>query len=250
MVRRTGWFGSVFVLPHKTIGMADTEMIIYEGRADIARYAEKGTLDEWKSCVAGPATGNTRLVFSLSTAFTGPIVDFLEEGSFGFNLEGPSSIGKTAALIAAGSVWGGGGPLGFAHSCRTTDNGAEGVFCAHSGTLIPLDELGQMAAEITSALTYMFGNGHGKSRAARNGETRRVAEWRGILLSTGEVGVAGKIEEIGRGRKAKPGQLVRLIDVPSDTGKGLGLFEYTGGKPAVEFAQCLRASALSWRRPT
>jgi putative DNA primase/helicase len=246
MVRRTGWFGSVFVLPHKTIGNTDGDKIMFDGRTDIARYAERDTLEEWKNYVAAPASRNSRLVFSISAAFAGPLVDLLDEGSFGFNLMGPSSIGKTADLIAAGSVWGGGGPLGFAYSWRTTDNGAEGVFCAHSGTLMPLDEHGQLPAEVAGAITYMFGNGHGKSRAARNGEARRINEWRGVLLSTGEVGVATKIEEVGRGRRAKAGQLVRLIDVPADANKGFGLFDDCHDSPAAEFAQRLRTNAMTY----
>jgi putative DNA primase/helicase len=246
MIRRTGWTGSAFVMPHKTIGNTEGETIMFDGRSDIARYRESGTLEGWKTYIAAPATGNTRLIFSQSAGFAGPIADLLEEGSFGFNLIGPSSIGKSAALIATGSIWGGGGPLGFAYSWRTTDNGAESTFCAHSGTLVALDELGQLPADVASALTYMFGNGHGKSRATRNGEARRTAEWRGVLCSTGEVGIASKIEELGRGRKAKAGQLIRLLDVPADAGKGQGLFDDCHGEPAAEFAQRLRANSMTY----
>jgi putative DNA primase/helicase len=101
MVRRTGWTGTSFVLPHRTIGSEEGETIIFDGRSDIARYGESGTLEEWKKNVAARAAGNPRLIFSLSAGFVGPIVDLLDEGSVGFNLVGPSSIGKTAALIAA-----------------------------------------------------------------------------------------------------------------------------------------------------
>jgi putative DNA primase/helicase len=246
MVRRTGWFGSAFVLPRKTIGQTEGETVMFDGRTDIARYAEKGSIAEWKQYVAAPATKNSRLLFFISAGFAGPLVDLLDEGSFGFNLVGRSSIGKTAALIAAGSIWGGGGPLGFACSWRTTDNGAEGVFCAHSGTIVPLDEHGQLPAEVAGALTYMFGNGHGKSRATRSGEAQRIAEWRGVLLSTGEVGVAAKIEEVGRGRKAKAGQLVRLVDVPADADTGFGLFDDCDGEPAAAFAQHLNTNAMTY----
>jgi putative DNA primase/helicase len=246
LVRRTGWVGSAFVLPHKTIGNTGSEAIMFDGRSDIGRYCERGTIEDWKKYVAAPAIGNARLIFAQSAAFAGPIADLLDEGSFGFNLIGPSSIGKSVALIAAGSVWGGGGPLGFAYSWRTTDNGAEGTFCAHSGTFVPLDELGQLPAEVASALAYMFGNGHGKSRATRNGEARRTAEWRGVLLSTGEVSIASKIDELGRGRKAKAGQLIRLLDIFADAGKGNGLFDDCHGEPPAQFAQRLRASAMTY----
>ena len=245
MIRHTGWVGSAFVLPHRTIGKTDNETIMFDGRADIVRYGERGTLDDWRKFVAAPAAGNTRLVFSLSVGFAGPIADLLEEESFGFNLTGPSSVGKSTALIAAGSIWGGGGPLGFASSWRLTDNGAEGIACAHSGTFLGLDELGQLNPEVASALTYMLGNGLGKSRAGRNGEARRIAEWRIVLLSTGEVGIATKIEEAGRGRKAKAGSLVRLIDIPADPGKGHGLFDDCHGGLPAELAQRLKTAALS-----
>ena len=245
MIRRTGWVGSAFVLPHKTIGETGGDTIMFDGRSDIARYGERGTLDDWRKSVAAPAAGNTRLIFALSAAFAGPIADLLEEESFGFNLTGPSSVGKSTALIAAGSIWGGGGPLGFAYSWRLTDNGAEGIACAHSGTFLALDELGQVNADTATALTYMLGNGLGKSRAGRGGEPRRPAEWRTIVLSTGEVGIAAKIEEAGRGRKAKAGSLVRLIDIPADPGKGYGLFDNCDSETPAELAQRLKTAALS-----
>jgi hypothetical protein len=149
-------------------------------------------------------------------------------------------------LIAAG------GPLGFAYSWRLTDNGAEGIARANSGTFLPLDELGQLNAEVAASLSYMLGNGLGKGRAGRNGETRPSAEWRTAFLSTGEVGIATKIEEAGRNRKAKAGSLVRLIDVPADAGKDFGLFEDCHGQPAADFAHSLKSNALShygWAGP-
>lgn len=245
MVRRTGWVGNAFVLPHKTIGQPEHETILFDGRTDIARYGERGTLDDWRQYVAALAAGNSRLIFSLSLGFAGPIADLLEEESFGFNLTGPSSIGKSTGLLTAGSIWGGGGPLGFAYSWRLTDNGAEGIACAHTGTLLPLDELGQLNPEVATALTYMLGNGLGKSRAGRGGEAKRIAEWRIVLLSTGEVGIATKIEETGRGHKAKAGSLVRLIDVPADSGSGCGLFDDCHGESAAQFSQRLKSAALS-----
>jgi putative DNA primase/helicase len=246
MVQRTGWVGSTFVLPDKTIGNTDGETIMFGGRADSARYAEQGNLEEWKEKVATVAAGNPRILFPMSAAFAGPIEDFLEEPSFGFNFVGSSSIGKTAAVIGAGSVWGGGGPLGFALSWRTTDNAAENIFSAHSGTVVAFDEFGQLPAEVASAIPYMFGNGYGKNRATRNGDARKTAQWRGILLSTGEVGIGMKIDELGRGRKAKAGQLVRLPDVPMDAGKGHGVFDDCQGKPAGELAQHLKRSAITY----
>ena len=248
MVRRTGWHGSAFVLPKVTIGDVKGESVLFDGRADIARFATKDSLDAWNEKVAVPAASNSRLIFALSVAFAGPIADLLEEESFGFHFYGASSGGKSTALIAAGSVWGGGGPLGFVGTWRGTDNGFEGVARAHSGTFLPLDELGQVDAEAARPLAYMLGNGVGKARSDRSGDPKPVTEWRIVTLSTGEIPISAKLEETGRsGRrhKAKAGQLIRLIDIPADAGSGHGLFETCGDEPAAVFAQRIKANALS-----
>ena len=71
---------------------------MFDGRTDIARYTEIGTLEQWSKEVADPAAGNSRLMFSELVGFAGPLADLLDEGSFGFHLDGGASIGKTAAL--------------------------------------------------------------------------------------------------------------------------------------------------------
>ena len=75
LVRRSGWHDDVFVLPHVTIGHPAGELLLFEGRADVARYGQAGTLADWIEHVARPAAGNTRLVFALSLACAGPIAD-------------------------------------------------------------------------------------------------------------------------------------------------------------------------------
>jgi hypothetical protein len=39
---------------------------MFDGRTDIARYTEIGTLEQWSKEVADPAAGNSRLMFSES----------------------------------------------------------------------------------------------------------------------------------------------------------------------------------------
>ena len=104
LVRRSGWHGDVFVLPHATIGQSAGESVVYDGKADAARYGEKGTLADWIEHVAKPAAGNSRLVMSLSLAFAGPLADLLNDEGGGVHLVGGSSLGKSTALVVAGSV--------------------------------------------------------------------------------------------------------------------------------------------------
>jgi putative DNA primase/helicase len=136
--------------------------------------------------------------------------------SGGFHFRGASSIGKSTALLAAGSVWGGGGRNGFLTSWRATSNGLEGVAVTHNDALVCLDELSLVAARDASESAYMLANGSGKSRAARNGSLRKPAEWALLFLSS---------------------------DIPADTGEH-GLFENLHGFPSSQaFADHLRIMA-------
>ena len=244
LVRRSGWHGDAFVLPHVTMGRTAGESVVYDGRADAARYAESGTLEEWIEQVAHPASGNSRLILSICLAFAGPIADLLGDEGGGVHLVGGSSLGKSTALIVAGSVWGGGGRGGFTQTWRATGNFLELVARAHSGTALILDELGELDAREAGSTAYLLVNGQGKGRATRDAEGRARAEWRIMLLSSGEVGLGDKIAE--GGRRAKAGQLIRLVDVPADAGKGKGLFEDTKRLEPEAFAKAMKAASMQY----
>lgn len=242
LVRRSGWHNNVFVLPHATLGQADGESVVYDGKADAARYSENGTLGDWVKHVAAPAAGNSRLVMALSTAFAGPLADLLNDEGGGVHLVGGSSLGKSTALVVAGSVWGGGGRGGFTQTWRATGNALEAIARAHSGTLLALDELGELDAKEAGSTAYLLVNGQGKARATRDAEVRVRSEWRIMLLSSGEIGLGDKIAETGK--RAKAGQLIRLVDVPADAGKGQGLFEDTKGHSPANFSKVIKSAAL------
>ena len=73
----------------------------------------------------------------------------------------------------------------------------------------------------------------------RAGNCARNHEWRASFLSTGEIGLASKVAEDGR--RSTAGQEVRVIDVPADAGRGMGLFEELHGfnRPG-DLAEALR----------
>jgi len=244
-VNRIGWHGFLFVLPDTTIGSEGAERVILQasGQMDHA-FRRRGTLDSWKEKVARHAIGNSRLIFSLSAAFAASLLEPLGLESGGFHLRGPSSIGKSTSLWVAGSVWGGGGVTGYIRQWRVTDNGLEAVAVNHCDTLLCLDELSQIDPKAAGAAAYMLANGSGKSRAGRSGEGRPSAQWRTLFLSNGEIGIADKIAEDGKGRHVAAGQQVRVVDIPADAGAGLGLFENLHGfATADELARHLKAAA-------
>jgi len=188
-----------------------------------------------RSCI-----GNSRLMFSVSAAFAPPLLMVTNHDSFGVNFVGESQSGKTTLLRCAGSVWGGSkNPSGYLQSWRATANGLEAVAAAHCDCLLCLDEMGQLDAREAGETAYMLANGIGKQRAGRTGAGRKPAEWRLILLSSGEITLADKMMEAGQ--RPRAGQQVRLIDVPSDAGEGLGVFENLHKYPSARaFAEALR----------
>lgn len=246
-VNRIGWHGRAFVLPDSTMGDTAGEVVLLQtdGPSSDHAFRIRGTLASWQTNVGRYAVGNSRLIIALSAAFAAPLLHLSGAESGGFHLRGASSTGKSTALVVAGSVWGGGGVKGYVRQWRATDNGLESVAVGHCDALLCLDELSQISPESAGAAAYMLANGAGKTRAGRNGEGRAAAEWRSLFLSSGEMSIADKIAEGGRGRRAAAGQTVRVVDIPADAGAGRGLFEELHGFPSADtFARHLKAAAV------
>ncbi len=237
---RIGWHGdNTFVLPDEAFGELSGEHIVFQPEHPVPHnYKRKGTLEAWRNEVAARAIGNSRLLFGLSSAFAGPLLQPLNIEGGGFHLRGDSSTGKTSSLWMAGSVWGGGGQNGFMQSWRTTDNGLEGRAVLHSDTLLLLDELAMAAGIAVSKISYFLSNGQGKVRAGIAGEGRPIAEFRVFFLSTGEISLAAKLAEDGLTSMA--GQETRFIDLEADAGAGMGTFENIhGAETAAAFADAI-----------
>jgi len=179
-VNQTGWTanGESFALPHRTIAAAGADPVVFEGRGRGAHFGEAGDLAGWREHVAAKAAGQDRLLLSLGLAFSGPMLEPLGLDGGGFHFVGGSSIGKTSAERLAGSVWGGGGALGFAQSWRATSNALEGVASAHNGVLLALDEIALCEPHDLSAAAYALAGGEGKGRMRSDSEMRNRSRWR------------------------------------------------------------------------
>jgi uncharacterized protein (DUF927 family) len=257
-VSSTGWHvvngKRVFVLPDEVIGGDAKSVILQSAGRDRAPFNKGGTLRGWRETIGRFCIMNSRLIFSVSVAFAGPLVDLAGEDGGGWNLKGGSRIGKSTALRLAASVWGGdtlSGAAGFLRSWRSTSNGLESVATQFSDTLLCLDEMGQCEAREIGDIAYMLANGSGKARAGRDGGARAPARWRVLFLSSGEVGLADKNLEARLNTKA--GQQVRLIDVIADADKGYGLYEELHGDVSADrFAEALRTACrqnYGWAGP-
>jgi putative DNA primase/helicase len=233
-VDRLGWQDGCFALPDRTLGETPGKRVIFQNAtAHDHAYHEAGELADWQATVAACAIGNSRLAVAISAAFVGPLLGLLGEEGGGLHFRGPSSIGKSTALIAAASVWG--QPHRYVRQWRATANGLEGIAVQHSETLLCLDELGQLDPREAGGVAYLLANGSGKARAGRSGVARAAATWRAFFLSSGEIGLADLAVRDGRGT-ARPGagQEVRILDIEADAGKGLGLFDAIGATASAE----------------
>jgi uncharacterized protein (DUF927 family) len=226
-VERMGWHGGVFVTPDEVVGQSDERVVFQNAHAIEPAFSSAGTLEGWRESVARLAAGNTRLVFALSVAFAGPLLEMAGEDSGGFHLRGASSSGKSTALKAAASVWG--DPATYPRLWRATANGLEGLAAVHNDGLLILDELGQIDPRQAGEAAYLLANGQGKTRANRTGTARAAARWRLLFLSAGEVGLADLMASAGH--KTTAGQEIRLADIEADAGRGMGLFENLHDQP-------------------
>lgn len=239
LVDRPGWFDDVFLLPDGTYGATAEPVRLARTRTD-HRFRVSGTLDDWKREVAALGSGNPRLLLGFALAFSGPVFGLLDEAPIGVHLRGASSTGKTTVLLAAGSVWGGGGAKGFLQSWRATDNALEGLAELHNDTLLAIDEIGETDGAIAAKAIYALLNGQGKARAQITGDLSGRKGWRTPLLSTGELSLADKIAEAGRRGSARAGLEVRLLDVEAVVDGGFGVFnDLHGFSDGAAFARAI-----------
>ena len=242
---RVGWHEASFVLPERTIAPPDSSAVKYHGpRGAAHRYHQKGLLSEWKDKIARLCAGNSRLVFALALAFVGALLKIVEQEPGGFHYRGASSTGKTTGLAVAGSVWGG-GPKGFTQTWRATSNGLEAVAEMSNDTFLCLDEIGQVSPDETGRVAYMLAIGQGKVRMTKDIRVRAPMLWSVVFLSTGEISLADHM--MSAGHQVRAGQEARLIDVPADAGKGMGIFEdiHDSSSPD-QFANLLTAAASNY----
>ena len=239
-VERLGWHGAVYVTPAGSIGDDREQVVFQNAHAVEPAFSIAGSVEDWRREVAALAAGNSRLVFAISVALAGPLVEPAGEDSGGFHFRGDSSSGKTTALRVAASVWG--NPSSYCRLWRATSNGLEGLAALHTDSLLVLDELAQIDPREAGDAAYLLANGRGKARASRSGAAREAASWRLLFLSAGEESLSALMARAGK--RPTAGQEIRLADIPSDALAGLGAFETLNGhKTAGDLAMALRDAA-------
>lgn len=236
---QVGWCRDSFVLPDVVIGPSASGVIFQSGERGQDEHTVGGTLEGWKTHIAARAVGNPMLLIAISASFAGPLLEKCHAESGGFHLTGESSTGKTTAIEAACATWGG---PNYLRSWKATANGMEGAAVLFNDCLLALDELSECEPREIGLIVYALGNGRGKQRASRTGTARRVARWRCLVLSSGETTVETAMA--AGGFKAKAGQSVRLLNIPS-IGKHGAWDNLHGSSSGASFSEAIKQAAAT-----
>jgi putative DNA primase/helicase len=206
-----GWHGNDFVLPDQVIGDG-SDAVLYQCDSTKAldAFAGSGTLDQWRDNVSRYCLGNPLMILAESEAFSGPLLAKCAIEGIGVHIFGASSNGKTSGMLVAGSVWG--EPKLFNKSWTATANGLEAAAISVNDGLFCLDEMSKADADEVSKSLYMLANGTGKQRSNANGTAKQLNTWRVAVLSNGEESIETHLAK--RGIAAKPGELVRFLQLP------------------------------------
>ena len=234
---QVGWVGESFVLPDQVIGPDAAGVIFQSGERGHEEHTKAGTLQGWQEGIALMATGNPLLLIALSAGFAGPMLARCNAEGGGIHFVGDSSTGKTTAIEASCSIWGG---PNYRRSWRATANGMEGAAALFNDCLLALDEISECDPKEVGAIVYALGNGRGKQRASRTGSARGVVRWRCFVLSSGERTIATTMAE--GGHRAKAGQSVRLLDIPA--ARKFGAWDdLRGAASAAAFSDSIKRTA-------
>jgi len=234
MVSTPGWYGEDYILPDEVISKTEKTLEVFldpNTDAQLGAYlVGAGSLKLWKEKVARPCQTSSRLRLCVAAALAAPFVRVLGLNSFGFNLFGPSSDGKTIALIVASSVSGllnDDGLPTWADSETSIEDQARG----HRDGILPLDETGGgnrggvKSEEKLRNIAFALGSNRGRrlSKVYQKKNRTTVREFRVIMLSSSE----RSLEEIARasGTSRLAGEDVRLIDVPASEANSAGVFD-------------------------
>lgn len=222
----TGWQCGAYIMPDGEIIGTPEQPVLFNGRSSAASgYTTSGTIDSWRESVGRLAFGNYSMMTGLAAALAAPLIGLAGADGFGIHLYEQSSAGKTTTANVASSLYG--NPDMLRLTWYGTALGLANEAAAHNDALMPLDEIGQGAdpVEVYKSAYALF-NGTGKLQGAKEGGNRDLKRWRTVAISTGEMDLETFIASAGR--KAKAGQLVRLLNIPMR--RAVSFHEHANGK--------------------
>jgi putative DNA primase/helicase len=156
-----------------------------------------------------PLAENSNVVLVVGSFLAGPLLRWADESGGGFHFDGDSKIGKTLIGAIGQSTWGkpyrpgaGSGTFGFNWDTTANRLGERAVHRTDVG--LYLDEIGIGDPNAIAKAVYKLAGGLDKGRYGQQEQDFNV-----LFVSTGELSLAEFL------KNPKPGQLVRLVDIPA-----------------------------------
>lgn len=226
--RSTGWTGDdyCFVLPDDVIGDNDGKYYYQGGIQKANIYEIKGDLEAWRTKITLAIAPYPLLCLGVLLGFAPPLLECLGLDTCGVHIWGESSNGKTTTARIGASVWGnctkGTNGNNRIVSWNATATGFEVQAALHSSGLLVLDEMGEAEKEDIIKTVYALSDSKGKTRGQADITLRASQTWKLLACSTGEFNIKG---HIGLTKNLPTGVLMRLLEIPVDTGDGCGVLE-------------------------
>ncbi len=194
LVERIGWHGKRFLLGTRVLGDGSEYIILDEeslSMVHMARVAERGTLEEWLTYVAGLCVESSYLVLALCLAFAAPLLRLMGISSGGIYIYAETSHGKSTLQLVAGSVFGRGRLGGYVQNWAQTLTALEERALGHCDLPLILDEINLIdpdpvrAAQAASHAAYAVANGIVKGRSSRYTGAISADPWYTLIISSG-----------------------------------------------------------------
>lgn len=169
-----------------------------------AGFVSGGTFDQWRSQVWEPIQLHPRVVLGVYAALA-PVVLGVVTSAPGFVVDwsGRSTGGKTTTLRAAASVWGDPGRLVKSWSATTAAIEHLASFSAHLPTILDDTKEAKKQPDKVIGAVYQVTGTASKLRAHPDG-LREVANFRTVLLSSGEVPITSFGQDTGAAARVLP----------------------------------------------
>lgn len=172
------------------------------------------TVRTWRERVASCASGNPHVLFGLSLALSGPILQLTGRSGFGFNLVSKSSRGKSTLLKIMSGMWPDLSVEGWNHSAA----GLEDICRTSHSTLLLLDEMPRVGLAPVIEDIYVIMNGRPRNvrRDKDLGSSQtRPSDWAMPVFSSSEKRLSDLVA--GQGRSLPDGAMVRMIELVAPT---------------------------------
>lgn len=166
--------------------------------------SSKGDIEKWREAfnIYRGVNGMEPHIINLMLSFGAPLLHFLDQFGFIFNLHGPTGRGKSSSLTLASSVWG--YPQASFLTSQDTGNALYVKLGMMNNLPVTYDEITDIAPEEISDLAYKITMGRGRDALDRDRNLKQnQPRWHTFLLSTSNSSLYSKLSMLGTGNNAQ-----------------------------------------------